>query len=230
VGTAGVGVGVKRWWEVFGCFIPPPPGYLRALLKLGPNSPPAPTNTRTHARTHARHTPDPTPPQVKHVSGACLVEHAPSPQACALRGRVWDDRFAGSSEMMGGRCITAWRAALLAGAGVEEVAVEVSHDTGERLVCVVGGWERGLVGWVHTCSSDTACCACADRHKLPTPRSLARGRQYIHAGMGMPKGPLRLRCLRLADRAEWGAMGAYFPPGCAAPMDGGGEDAGTAAS
>ena len=68
--------------------------------------------------------------QVAHVTDACLVEHAPSPQACAARGAVWDDRGAGSDATMGGRCISAARAAAALGEpGVEEVAVDVAHDT-----------------------------------------------------------------------------------------------------
>lgn len=75
-------------------------------------------------------------PQVARVADACLVEHAPSPQSCAATGRVWDDRGAGSDAATGGRCIGAAAAdAALREAGVEEVAVNVTHDTSESL-CV----------------------------------------------------------------------------------------------
>ncbi|KAI8462605.1 MAG: hypothetical protein J3K34DRAFT_475968 [Monoraphidium minutum] len=104
--------------------------------------------------------------KVAHVRDACLVDHAPTPQQCALHGRVWDDRDAGSDHGMGGKCLPPLRAAeARAQAGVEEVEVKVAHDT----------------------------------------------------SFGLPKGPLKLTCLRWADRGRWDALRRYFGEGCAEP-------------
>lgn len=71
-------------------------------------------------------------PQIAWVKGRCLVDHAPSPQMCARRGRIWDDRDAASNEATGGKCISEMRAKVFrAQPGVEEVVVKVRHDTSE---------------------------------------------------------------------------------------------------
>jgi hypothetical protein len=79
--------------------------------------------------------------QVVRVEGRCLVEHAPSPQLCALRGGAWDD-----TEAAGGRCLGAARAAAVAAqAGVEEVDIDVAHDASEGR-CRGGVW-GGMAGF-----------------------------------------------------------------------------------
>jgi hypothetical protein len=213
------------------------------------------------------------PTQVAHVSDACLVEHAPSPQVCALKGRVWDDRHAGSSWAMGGgcfvfcprlrvcrfarlllgvsdrcvycmceqetyktplnlfptqpsphqppgKCLASWRAAAelqQAGGQVEEVLVDVTHDESESVGRLVVGWIR-LMDSVDTTTRYTCCIhpKTVPLHSPPTPRLQSNPHP---SGLGLPPGPLQLRCLRYADRGQWATMTNYFPPGCAAPMD-----------
>lgn len=75
------------------------------------------------------------PLQIAHIANRCLVEHAPSPQTCAVLGGVWDDTAAASDEGAGGNCLAAGRAAKQMeqlGGAAEILEIEVSHDTEGR--------------------------------------------------------------------------------------------------
>uniref|UniRef100_A0A383WPA8 Uncharacterized protein n=1 Tax=Tetradesmus obliquus TaxID=3088 RepID=A0A383WPA8_TETOB len=69
--------------------------------------------------------------KISHVSGRCLVEHAPSPQRCATLDGVWDDTQAATDKETGGKCISLARAKARLqelGAAAEAVEVQLSHD------------------------------------------------------------------------------------------------------
>jgi hypothetical protein len=65
------------------------------------------------------------------VKDRCLIEHAPSPQMCALAGDVWDDSQAGTERHAGGRCLSE-RAGLALlkqpDSNLEMVEIDVTHD------------------------------------------------------------------------------------------------------
>ncbi|GFR42383.1 hypothetical protein Agub_g3254 [Astrephomene gubernaculifera] len=44
--------------------------------------------------------------KVHYVRGRCLVNHAPSPQQCALAGGIWDDSLNCQASSFGGSCVT----------------------------------------------------------------------------------------------------------------------------
>ncbi len=58
-------------------------------------------------RTQSLHRPVIRPRQVHYVHGRCLVNHAPSPQQCALSGGVWDDTIMYQASSFGGVCVSA---------------------------------------------------------------------------------------------------------------------------
>ena len=66
--------------------------------------------------------------RVKH---RCLIEHAPSPQMCALVGDIWDDSQAGTEKHAGGRCLSERMGMALLqqeSSGLEMVEANVTHD------------------------------------------------------------------------------------------------------
>eukprot|EP00878_Enallax_costatus_P036477 GHUV01040967.1.p1 GENE.GHUV01040967.1~~GHUV01040967.1.p1 ORF type:complete len:318 (+),score=72.11 GHUV01040967.1:2345-3298(+) len=70
--------------------------------------------------------------KVAYIRNKCLVDHAPSPQTCAMLGGVWDDTAAASDEGAGGNCLAPGRARQRLeqlGTAAEMIDVEVSHDT-----------------------------------------------------------------------------------------------------
>jgi hypothetical protein len=70
---------------------------------------------------------------VRHVRGACLFDHSPSPQRCARAGGVWDDTWAATAER-GGACVSAQEAARrLAAGGAELEAVDVALSSDGNL-------------------------------------------------------------------------------------------------
>jgi hypothetical protein len=163
--------------------------------------------------------------QVAYVRDRCLVEHAPSAPLCALRGGVWDDTRAATPDATGGRCLGPARAAEAAAKdGIEEVEVDLAHDASERWGGGVGDGrgegEQGRGLSLPVARRSLGSRACAPRHYA---RSLVPP-----PGIGLPGGPLKLRCLRPSDPAAWGAMAAYFPPACAAPEDAAAPGAGEA--
>jgi hypothetical protein len=67
--------------------------------------------------------------QAYFLRGRCLVDHAPSPQLCALGGGIWDDSVAATQEAMGGRCLSPQEAAArTAEWGIEALTIDLSHD------------------------------------------------------------------------------------------------------
>ncbi|GMH32793.1 hypothetical protein BSKO_00627 [Bryopsis sp. KO-2023] len=67
---------------------------------------------------------------IRRVSNRCLVAHNPSPQTCAQRGRMWDDRFAATPSQSGGTCISKPQAenVLMRHPDTEQVTIELSMD------------------------------------------------------------------------------------------------------
>ncbi|KAG2500986.1 hypothetical protein HYH03_000808 [Edaphochlamys debaryana] len=45
--------------------------------------------------------------KIHYFRGRCLVNHAPSPQQCALSGGIWDDSIMCQASSFGGACVTA---------------------------------------------------------------------------------------------------------------------------
>lgn len=125
------------------------------------------------------------------VSGRCLVEHAPSPQACALSGRVWDDSVATTTNHTGGRCISLGAAKLLLQQqpDLEVVTITPSSD-GTSF-----GWPRASKAAASGSSSSSS------------------------AGAGGAAGVLPLRCIRHRSRARWDMARFFGGELCAARPD-----------
>lgn len=65
--------------------------------------------------------------QAVHISGRCLVDHAPTPQTCAAMEGVWDDTAAGTEAGAGEQlapCLNSWAASW----------VDIEHD------CLGSSW------------------------------------------------------------------------------------------
>jgi len=140
----------------------------------------------------------------------CLVDHHPSPQRCAREGGVWDDSGRATPGATGGRCLDAGEAGIL-----------LARDKG---IALPGDEGRG-----------------GKAPKPPAPnrlemvevdvahdgRSFGIGKAGDEAGekgappTPPPPPPVRLRCLRLRDRAAWPREAAYFGPKCRAEQEGG---------
>jgi hypothetical protein len=75
-----------------------------------------------------------------HVRDACLFVHAPSPQSCAWRGGVFDDRDAVGDD--GGRCLTPGEAAAALRSDPEAEEVRVAADPDGRAAAAAFGVAR----------------------------------------------------------------------------------------